>query len=190
VELVAEAPLPSRTSAYDIGTGTGVLAALLAHRGLECVVATDRDEHALACARENITRLGLDDRVDVVQADLFPTGHAPLVVCNPPWIPARPSSPLERAIYDPDSRMLRAFLSRLADHLEPGGEGWLVLSDIAEHLGLRSRGELLTAVDEAGLDVAGRMDVRPKHPRVFDCADPLYAARAVEVTSLWRLAAR
>ncbi len=190
VELVAEAPLPSRTSAYDIGTGTGVLAALLAHRGLECVVATDRDEHALACARENITRLGLDDRVDVVQADLFPTGHAPLVVCNPPWIPARPSSPLERAIYDPDSRMLRAFLSRLADHLEPGGEGWLVLSDIAEHLGLRSRGELLTAVDEAGLDVAGRMDVRPKHPRVFDCTDPLYAARAVEVTSLWRLTAR
>lgn len=190
VELVAEAPLPSRTSAYDIGTGTGVLAALLAHRGLECVVATDQDENALACARENITRLGLDDRVDVVQADLFPAGRAPLVVCNPPWVPAWPSSPLERAIYDPDSCMLRAFLSRLADHLEPDGEGWLVLSDIAEHLGLRSRGELLAAFDESGLDVAGRTDAKPTHPRAFDCTDLLHAARAAEVTSLWRLTPR
>lgn len=190
VELVAAAPLPSRTSAYDIGTGTGVLAALLAHRGLECVVATDQDEHALACASENIARLGLDDRVDVVQADLFPAGRAPLVVCNPPWVPAWPSSRLERAIYDPGSRMLRAFLSRLADHLEPGGEGWLVLSDIAEHFGLRSRGELLAAFDESGLAVAGRMDAKPQHPRAFDCTDPLHAARAAEVTSLWRLTPR
>jgi methylase of polypeptide subunit release factors len=190
VELVAEAPLPSRMSAYDIGTGTGVLAAVLAGRGVEHVIATDQDDHALACARENITRLGLDDRVDVVQADLFPAGRAPLVVCNPPWVPARPSSPLEHAIYDPGSRMLRAFLTRLPDHLEPGGEGWLVLSDIAEHLGLRSREELLAAFDQCGLDVAGRVDVKPRHPRVFDRTDPLHAARAAEVTSLWRLTAR
>jgi hypothetical protein len=36
----------------------------------------------------------------------------------------------------------------------------------------------------------GRVDVRPKHPRASDKTDPLHAARAVEVTSLWRLAAR
>jgi hypothetical protein len=86
--------------------------------------------------------------------------------------------------------MLRAFLSRLADHLEPGGEGWLVLSDIAEHFGLRSRGELLAAFEESGLDVAGRMDAKPQHPRAFDCTDPLHSARAAEVTSLWRLTPR
>jgi len=190
VGLVNEAPLPSRALAFDIGTGTGVLAAVLARRGVARIVATDQDPRALACARDNVARLGLSGQVEVVQADLFPAGRAPLIVCNPPWVPARPSSPLEHAVYDPDSRMLRGFLSGLAAHLEPGGEGWLLLSDLAEHLGLRTRAELLAAFDAAGLKVVDRMDVRPSHPKVSDADDPLHAARAAEVTSLWRLAVR
>jgi SAM-dependent methyltransferase len=189
VGLVAKMPLPALTLAFDIGTGTGVLAALLARRGVARVIATDQDPRALACARENLARLGLARQVEVVQADLFPEGRAPLVVCNPPWLPARPSSRLEQAVYDPESRMLRGFLAGLAEHLLPGGEGWLILSDLAEHLGLRARAELLAAIDAAGLAVLGRVDVRPSHPRATDTTDPLQFARAAEVTSLWRLAA-
>jgi methylase of polypeptide subunit release factors len=137
-----------------------------------------------------MVRLGLTERVTVVKADLFPEGRAPLVVCNPPWIPARPSSPLEHAVYDPDSRMLRGFLSGLAAHLEPRGEGWLILSDLAEHLGLRSRQELLAAIEAAGLKVLGRTDIKPQHPKASDASDPLHAARMSELTSLWRLAAK
>ena len=192
VGLVAETPLPvpALPLAFDIGTGTGVLAAVLARRGIARVVATDCDPRALACARENLTRLGLAAQVEVMQTDLFPEGRAPLIVCNPPWIPARPSSPLENAIFDPDSRMLHGFINGLAAHLEPEGEGWLVLSDFAEHLGLRTRAELLSAFDAAGLKVAGRIDVRPHHPKVSDDTDPLHIARAAEVTSLWRLVVR
>jgi len=190
VDLVKDAPLPSSELAFDIGTGTGVLAAVLARRGVKHVVATDQDPRALACARENIARLGLSAQVEVLQADLFPAGKAPLIVCNPPWIPARPSSPVEHAIFDPDSRMLRGFLGGLAAHLEPGGEGWMVLSDIAEHLGLRSRDELLAAFEAAGLKVIARTDVKPQHPKVSVAADPLHAARAAEITSLWRLGVR
>lgn len=190
VQLVAEAPLPSSEMAFDIGTGTGVLAAVLARRGVKRVIATDQDPRALACARENVARLGLAGQVDIVQADLFPEERAPLILCNPPWLPARANSPLEHAIYDPESRMLRGFLNGLAAHLTPGGEGWLILSDLAEHLGLRSREWLLAAIDAAGLNVLGRLDTRPTHPRAADDTDPLHAARAAEVTSLWRLAAR
>jgi len=154
------------------------------------VVATDVDPRALACARENVERLGMAGQIDVVQRDLFPEGQAAVVVCNPPWVPARPSSALERAIFDPGSRMLRGFLDQLRTHLEPGGEGWLILSDFAEHLGLRTRDELLAAFDAAGLTVAGRMDARPRHPKASDETDPLHAARAAEVTSLWRLVVR
>jgi SAM-dependent methyltransferase len=194
VDLVATAPLPavisSSSLAFDIGTGTGVLAAVLARRGIKRVVATDEDPRALMCARENLERLGLAAHVDVVQVNLFPDGRAALAVCNPPWIPARPSSPIERGIYDPESQMLRGFLGALPAHLQPGGEGWLILSDLAEHLGLRPRSELLATVEAAGLRVVDRSDVRPKHPRASDESDPLHAARAAEVTSLWRLAAR
>ncbi len=194
VSLVNDAPLPglavTQSVAFDIGTGTGVLAAVLARRGIKHIVATDQDQRALACARENLTRLGLAAQVDVVQADLFPEGRAALVVCNPPWVPARPSSPLEHAVFDPDSRMLKGFLNGLAAHLEQGGEGWLVLSDLAEHLGLRTRAELLAAIDAADLQLMGKMDVKPHHPRVSDPGDPLHAARAAELTSLWRLTAK
>lgn len=189
VDLVAGAELPPGRLAFDIGTGTGVLAAVLARRGVEHVVATDRDERALACARENAERLGVSDRLTIVAADLFPPGdeRAALVVCNPPWLPAKPASPLEAAVYDPGSRMLRGFLDGLAGRLAPEGEGWLILSDLAEHLGLRTRSELLAWIDAAGLTVAGREDARPRHPRAADASDPLHAARSAEVTSLWRL---
>jgi SAM-dependent methyltransferase len=194
VDLVALTPLPAvcatSSVAFDIGTGTGVLAAVLAQRGIERVIATDVDPRAVACARENIRQLGLDGRVDVVQADLFPAGRVALVVCNPPWIPARPSSSIENGIYDPDSRMLRGFLAKLSEHLAPAGEGWLILSDLAEHLGLRTRAQLLEEFAGSGLRVEGRIDVPPRHPRASDEADALHQARAAEITSLWRLAAR
>lgn len=189
VDLVARAPLPGGTPAlaYDIGTGTGVLAAVLARRGVARVVATDQDARALACARENLTRLGLQHRVDVQQADLFPDGAAPLIVCNPPWLPARPSAPLEYAVYDPESRMLTGYLQGLATHLTPAGEGWLIMSNLAELLGLRQPEELAERIARAGLRVVGRLDARPTHPRAHDARDPLHAARAAEITTLWRL---
>ncbi len=103
---------------------------------------------------------------------------------------SRPSSPLEHAIYDFESRMLHRFLDGLAAHLAPGGEGWLILSDIAEHLGLRTRDELLAWIEQAGLKVPGKIDIKPKHPRAADATDPLHRARAAEVTSLWRLSVK
>ena len=86
--------------------------------------------------------------------------------------------------------MLLGFINGLVAHLKPGAEGWLILSDIAERLGLRVREELLTAIDVAGLKVAGKLDVHPHHPKTLDVTDPLHAARAAEITSLWRLTAR
>ena len=191
VDLVAQAPLPPVPGgcalAFDIGVGTGVLSAVLARRGVARVVATDQDPRALACAQDNLQRLGLLPRVELLQADLFPPGQAALVVCNPPWLPARASSPLERAVYDEGSRMLRGYLDGLRAHLGPGGEGWLILSDLAEHLGLRTRAELLGWIEAAGLRVLARHDTRPRHGKAQDADDPLHAARAAEVTSLWRL---
>jgi len=194
VDLVAQAPLPAALKtcpvAFDLGVGTGVLSAVLARRGVPRVVATDLSDRALACASDNLQRLGLQAQVELLQTDLYPLESAALIVCNPPWLPARPTSVLEQAVYDENSAMLCGFLSGLAARLCEGGEGWLILSDLAEHLGLRSREQLLGWISDAGLQVLGRLDTRPRHGKARDADDPLHAARAAEVTSLWRLTHR
>jgi len=196
IGLVASAHLPkvpkgqSGLTAFDIGTGTGVLAAVLARRGVAHIVATDSEPRALACAQANLARLGLAPQVTVLEANLFPPGRASLIVCNPPWLPARPGSSLERAVYDEDGQMLKGFLQGLRTHLEPRGEGWLILSNLAEHLGLRAAGELLALFEQNGLRVVSRIDAKPVHAKASDPQDALHQARANEVTSLWRLAAQ
>ena len=137
IHLVATVHLPKKLAgqatlvAFDIGTGTGVLSAVLVRRGVDQVIATDQDQRALACARDNVAKLGYGKQVQVIKADLFPEGRASLIVCNPPWIPARPSSPLEHSVYDEGGRMLAGFLKGLTAHLAPKGEGWLILSNLA-----------------------------------------------------------
>jgi methylase of polypeptide subunit release factors len=191
IQLICNASWPKAVStnslAFDIGTGTGALSVVLAMRDIQKIIATDVDDRAIACAQDNIDRLDLSSQIEIIKTDLFPQGKAALIVCNPPWLPARPSSPLEHAIYDPESRMLKGFLAGLKEHLLPEGEGWLILSDLAEHLGLRTRVELLEWIERAGLRVQKREDTKPKHNKVFDQTDALYAARSAETTSLWRL---
>ncbi|MBU3626476.1 class I SAM-dependent methyltransferase [Polynucleobacter sp. JS-Safj-400b-B2] len=194
IDLVLKAPLPAAMKqssiAFDIGTGTGVLAVVLALRGIQKIVATDLNDRAITCAKENIDRLELHSQIEICKVNLFPEGKAALIVCNPPWLPARPSSLLEHAVYDPESQMLKGFLSNLKHHLLESGEGWLILSDLAEHLGLRTRAELLHWIEEAGLKVIARLDTKPTHQKAFDKEDALHVARSKEVTSLWRLASK
>jgi len=185
--LLAKAPLPSIELAFDIGTGTGVVSVLMAKLGVKKIVATDQDPRAINCAQENITRLGLQKQITLTQTNMFPEGKAPLILCNPPWLPAKPSSPIEYAVYDPESKMLFAFLNGLKAHLTDDGEGWLIMSDFAEHLGLRAKDELRNAIEQAGLDVEEKIDIKPKHSKVSDEADKLHIARKAETTSLWRL---
>jgi SAM-dependent methyltransferase len=191
VELVAQAcdqwPVEG-LRALDLGTGTGVLALLLARRGA-AVIATDVEPRAAACARENVARLGLGARVEVVEADLFPAGGAPfdLVVANPPWLPAEPLGLLDRAVYDPSGRVVERIVAGLPGRLAPGGACWLVVSDLAERLGLRPAGWLPPLAAAAGLRVDGVLETAPTHPRARDAADPLHAVRSREVTRLFRL---
>ena len=123
------------------------------------------------------------------------TGDA-LVVVVPANSPHKSIKDLAAALKADTSKVVWAggsaggadhILAGLVAHLADGGEGWLIISDIAELLGLRSREQLLKWIAEAGLKVIGRLNTRPKHPKAQDASDPLHAARAAEVTSLWRL---
>lgn len=191
VELVARAAAEwpaAGKRALDVGTGTGVLAFVLARAGAR-VVATDLEPRAVACARENAERLSLADRVDVAPADLFAEGRFDLVVSNPPWLPDAARTPLERAVYDPGGAFLERLVLGLPGHLAAGGEAWIVISDLAELLALRPAGHVAALAARAGLRVLDVRETRPAHPRASDTSDPLHAFRARETTRLWRLGA-
>ncbi|RAX49166.1 methyltransferase [Arthrobacter sp. AQ5-05] len=190
LDLVARARLPGTSRAFDIGTGTGVLAAILAQRGVVEVIGTDSQARAVDCANATLEELGLSGGARAIVQDMFPPGKADVVVCNPPWLPGTPQTLLDYAVYDPKSAMLRAFLRGLPAHLSEGGQGWLVISDLAERLGLRTREQLLGWIEDAGLVVCGRDDTVPSHGRAADPTDPFHAERSAEVTSLWKLEAR
>lgn len=188
LDLVAKAPIaPTIKTAFDIGTGTGVLAAILAKRGIAKITATDSEKRAIDCAAENIARLGYEKQIAIQNTPFFPAGKADLIICNPPWVPARATSRLETAVYDFESQMLRGFLSGVKNHLSDSGEVWLIISDLAERMGLRTPNEMAGWIQEAGLKVVDRLDTAPKHAKSKDQDDPLYEARSQEITSLWRL---
>lgn len=188
LDLVQKAPLPEPCHfAADIGCGTGVISAMLAKRGITRIVATDTQDAAIACTTDNVSRLGLGSQIQVIQQSLFPVGQFDLLVCNPPWLPGPVRHPLDCAVYDPNHQMIKGFLAKAKDHLAPGGQAWLILSDLAEHLQLRSRQDLLQWMAEAGLRVLNRLDIRPEHPKASDPNDPLADVRRREITSLWQL---
>lgn len=188
IDLVAQQELPSNCLvAIEIGVGSGILTAVLARKGVTKIIATDIDPRAIICAQENINHLGYSNQVELQVTDLFPKAKANLIVCNPPWLPAQPSSPIEHAVFDPDSQFLKSFLNKVAPYLLSGGQVWLILSDLAEHLGLRSREELLDWIRLGGLKIIERKDILPKHPKTRNHLDPLFFARSKEITSLWVL---
>ena len=135
----------------DLGTGSGAIALALAHeRPHWRVTATDRSAAALAVARGNAGRLGLE-RVRFLQGEWL----APLVgerldllVSNPPYIaagdpalgdPALGHEPHGALCSGPDGlEDLRALIAAAPGHLRPGG--WLLLEHGA------SQGEAVCAL--------------------------------------------
>ena len=130
----------------------------------------------------------MTEQIVLSEQDLFPEGCADLIVCNPPWLPAKPSSLIETALYDPNSQMLRAFLNGAAAHLNEQGQAWLIMSNLAELIGLRGAEDLNTWIAEAGLCIVAKHDTVPKHGKAQDSSDVLHAVRSQEVTSLFVLA--
>lgn len=188
LSLIAQAKLPANAhTALDVGTGSGVIAALLAQRGVAHIIATDTNPRAIACAQANIARLGFAPQINVLQQDLFGEHTADLIVCNPPWLPAKPTSAVETALYDPKHTMLHAFLRGAAAHLAQGGQVWLVMSNLAELLGLRGAHDLANWFTQYGWRVGGSLKTTPQHRKASDRSDPLAFARQREITTLYIL---
>ena len=72
----------------DIGTGTGLIALMMAQRFPEAqVVGVDVDPEAVAQARENVAASPFASRIQLLHADIRTLHHSPFttIVSNPPY---------------------------------------------------------------------------------------------------------
>ncbi len=127
-----------KNTAIDIGTGCGVLSFQLLNRGVEKVYATDINPNAVISASEDTERLGLEDRLEIWQSDLFQVidKSADLVLFNPPWLPAQNEiTGLDSAIYY-DPGLFERFFDSAGDYLAEKGRLVILFSNLAEVAGL------------------------------------------------------
>jgi len=145
-------------SVLDMGTGTGVLALLAARMGAAGVVATDSNPKAVANARLNAQKLGLEDTVEVRgPADLFDSVAGEtfdVILFNAPWIQGEPQTAYDTANYDPGYRVLDGFIRSAPEHLAPGGAVLLQYSNVSQRMGEDSIERLHGVLRANGLRVA------------------------------------
>ena len=133
---------------FDIGTGSGAIGLAIAHFRDDAVVfMTDVSERACEVARYNAEKLGMEDKVKILNGDLFSplsiVEPADLIVSNPPYIPEglipglpedvrrEPEIALDGGEYGTD------IINRILD------EAWLYL---------KKRGNVLIEIDSVNLD--------------------------------------
>lgn len=138
----------------DIGTGSGCIALACALAFPQATVdATDVSEAALAIAARNRARHGLEARVNLHAADLFPPPGEPpydLIVSNPPYVPAARAESL------PDEYLREPALALFA-----GEEGFDCVDRILAGAAARLATDGLLVV-EVG-EIADAVDARYAH---------------------------
>ncbi len=147
VKLLDGALVPRGSTVLDMGTGSGV-GAVFASRWADRVVAVDLNPEAVRCARINVLIHHLEDRVEVLQGDLFdpvPGRRFDVVLFNPPYYRGEPRDNLDRAWRSADA--VERFASGLRQHLAPGGHALVVLSTDGE------KESFLSAFRANGLEV-------------------------------------
>jgi HemK-related putative methylase len=127
-ESIEGVALGTGIQALDLGCGSGIAALVAARRGAT-VAAVDINPSAVRCTSINAMLNGLEDRIEVLQGDLFApvTGRRfDLILFNPPYHRGRPRDPLDHAWRG--ETVFERFAAGVGAALAPYGRGLLVLS--------------------------------------------------------------
>jgi release factor glutamine methyltransferase len=142
----------------DVGTGSGIIALSVAkHAPRVQSTAIDVSSAALGIAKENAERLGVSERVEFVESDLFaalPAGRMfDFIASNPPYITTAEFAALSPEVRDHEPQLalvagenglsvIERLLPQAAERLRPGGTLLLEISPM-----LQQRVESLVAAD-------------------------------------------
>ncbi|WP_148882854.1 HemK2/MTQ2 family protein methyltransferase [Thermococcus aciditolerans] len=143
--------------ALDVGTGTGLIALLMARKA-RSVLGVDINPLAVELARENAALNGIKN-VEFRLSDLFENveGRFDVVTFNAPYLPGEPEEPIDLALVGGEGgrEVLDRFIQEVRDYLKPGGTVQIVQSSIT---GVE---ETLRRLEKAGLrgKIAARVHV-------------------------------
>lgn len=147
----------------DIGTGTGAIPiAVLSQWNKARFTGIDRSGDALALAKRNAERHGLEESltlhmVDILAGTPVPLAPYPIVVSNPPYISKEEFATLEPEVNQHEPRyatcddadgltFYRTFAGRVNELLLPGGH-------LIVEIGFGQADDVRTLFENAGLDV-------------------------------------
>ncbi|RJQ56995.1 MAG: methyltransferase domain-containing protein [Nitrospiraceae bacterium] len=118
----------------DMGTGSGIQA-VTAARTAGRVIAVDINPEAVRFAARNIRAHGLEEKVSVIQGDLFssldPAEKFDVILFTPPYFDGRPGTLFEHALIDPDKSLIKRFFGSAKNYLKEGGYVQMLYSSIA-----------------------------------------------------------
>jgi tRNA1Val (adenine37-N6)-methyltransferase len=156
--LGAWADAEAAQSILDIGTGTGLLALMVAQRSTALVDAIEIDPASVEQAKENVNASPWASRIHVMQHDVkafFPGKKYDLIICNPPFFENQLHSPFPsknqaRHNVSLNSSELIASVMRLLD--SPGK--WVVLLPYSQ------KEELVSKVKSVPLNLTRQLFIR------------------------------
>lgn len=145
----------------DIGTGTGVIALMLAQRFAEAkVTAVELDSDAASQAQENISQSPFGSRMNLCQGriqDFSPGEKFDLIVSNPPYFPHHlksSDSKRNQALHN-DSLSFGELADRIQALLHPQGKFWIILPP-------RQLEEFVELAKKSGLKEFRRISIRDR----------------------------
>ena len=158
LDLIKAQPGAQPIEIADVGTGSGIIALSVAkHAPRVKAAAIDVSPAALAIAKENADRLGVSERVEFVESDLFASLPAErmfdFIASNPPYITTAEFASLSPEVRDHEPQLalvagengtsvIERLLPQAAERLRPGGTLLLEISPM-----LQQRVEMLVAAD-------------------------------------------
>lgn len=118
--------------ALDVGTGTGIIALLMAKKA-KFVLGVDINPIAVELAKENARLNGITN-VEFRQSDLFENveGEFDIITFNAPYLPGEPEEPIDLALVGGESgrEVLDRFLEEFPNYLKENGVVQIVQSSI------------------------------------------------------------
>ena len=118
--------------ALDVGTGTGLIALLMARKA-KYVLGVDVNPKAVELARRNARLNGISN-VEFRLSDLFEnvSGRFDVITFNAPYLPGEPEKAIDLALVGGKTgrEVIDRFIAEVPDHLNENGRVYLVQSSI------------------------------------------------------------